>query len=100
METVHTCPLGSVCEEAKDGKIYRCRWLLEISKADSQGQKIPGSEYDECAIPMQSIHMTDLKKGNIGLQQAIESFRNEMMADNDRMLKIQQGRNNASLPRQ
>ena len=72
METVHTCPLGSVCEEAKEGKVYRCRWFLSLCKVDHQGQAIPGSEYDECAIPMQSIHMTDLKKGTIGLQAAIE----------------------------
>ena len=79
METVATCPLGHTCEEARDGKIYRCRWFIKLAKADEQGQPIPGSEYDECAIAMQSVHLTELKKGNLGVQQAVESRMNNLI---------------------
>ena len=79
METVATCPLGHTCEEARDGKIYRCRWFIKLAKADEQGNPLPGSEYDECAIAMQSVHLTELKKGNLGVQQAVESRMNNLI---------------------
>ena len=78
METVLTCPLGHKCEEARDGKIYRCAWYLRTFSADTNGQAVPGSEQDHCALPTLSIHLTELKKGVRGVQGATESFRNEV----------------------
>ena len=88
METVLTCPLGSVCEEAKDGKIHRCRWLTRMGKFDDNGQAIPGSEYDECAIPLLGLHLTELKKGTLGVQKAVEKRGNAMVDRQDKFLKL------------
>lgn len=43
MDIIYTCPLGSECEEAKDGKIYRCRWFVKLQGVDPQN----GSPIDE-----------------------------------------------------
>lgn len=93
METVVTCPLGHTCEEARDGKIYRCRWLVNMCSADKDGQPVPGTEYDECAIPLQGIHLTELKRGTLGVQQAVESRMNNLirLAENPELRKIQHG---------
>jgi hypothetical protein len=77
METVHTCPLGGVCEEAKNGKIYRCAWYAKTGNVDEDtGQFIPGSERDVCSIPMIGIHLTELKKRTLGVQGSVEGLRN------------------------
>jgi len=100
METVGTCPLGSVCEEAKDGKIYRCEWLVRTENVDAfTGQVIPGSGKDRCGIPIISLHLTELKKGTRGVQSAIESSRNESVERQDKLLNIV-GEQHAALPRQ
>lgn len=78
-ETILTCPLGHTCEDARDGKIYRCRWLCSMGQTDANGQLIPGTEYDECAIPLQGLHLTELKKGTRGVQAAVESRMNNLI---------------------
>jgi hypothetical protein len=79
IETVLTCPLGHTCEETRDGKIYRCRWLISLAKGDERGNIAPGTEYDECAIAMQSVHLTELKKSSLGVQGAVESRLNKLI---------------------
>lgn len=79
MKTIKTCPFGSICEEPKDGAIYRCRLFLEMARFDEAGQQIPGSEYSECAFTLQSIHLTELKKGTRGVQKAVESRLNSLL---------------------
>ena len=85
MEIVPTCPLGHTCEEARDGKIYRCAWYVKTFSSDEKGNRIHGSEEDHCSIPILSIHLTELKKGSRGVQAAIESFRNEVSQRQDQL---------------
>lgn len=79
MEIVKTCPLGHTCEEARNNKIYRCRWYQSYSRVDYQGHPVPGSEYSECCIPMESLHLTDMKKSTLGVQKAVESRMNSLI---------------------
>lgn len=97
METVLTCPFGSVCEEAKDGKVYRCRLFISMARADADGNMIPGSEYSECSFSLESLHATELKKGVRMLQASIESSRNESVKRQDSLLQIV-GEQHAALP--
>jgi len=91
METIMTCPLGSECEEAKEGKIYRCRWYVMTGKFDAEtNQIIPDSEYHECCLPMLSLHLTELKKGTRGVQKAVESGRNEATEAQEKLLSLLQ----------
>ncbi len=85
METVLTCPLGHICEEARDGKVYRCHWYVSTYRVDQQGQKVPESEQDICAISSLPLHLTELKKASRGVQGSVESFRNEVSSRQDQL---------------
>jgi len=80
IEVVLTCPLGSTCEEVKNGKIYRCRWYKTIKGTDAQGE-----EHDErdCAIAWMPIIGLETALASKGTTQATESFRNEMVKSNE-----------------
>lgn len=78
MEVHLTCPLGHTCEEARDGAIYRCRWFKEYGETDKAGAIVPGSAFRDCAIPMDGLHLTELKKGIRGVQAAVESRGNTL----------------------
>lgn len=89
METVTTCPLGHICEEARDGKIYRCAWYVHMGVADEDtGQMDPASEYDVCSIPALGAHMTELKKRTIGVQSAVESRGNKIIKRQDDFISL------------
>ena len=100
IETVLFCPLGQTCEEIKDGKIYRCRWYLAMSKGDDKGNRIPNSDWSECAISLQSLHLTEMKKGQRGIQKAVESRANEQIKRADAFIELVLETKNAALPRQ
>lgn len=81
LEIVTTCPLGSVCEEIKDGKIHRCAWYTEMAGMDpSTGEQIKDSR---CAIAWQPILAIEMSATNRGQTQAIESLRNETIKRQD-----------------
>lgn len=81
METVATCPLGHTCEEVRDGKVYRCRWFVKMGIVEEKtGQMKPDTEYDDCAIPLQGVHLTELKKRSLGIQSAVEKRMNSALA--------------------
>lgn len=99
METVLTCPLGSVCEEAKDGKLHRCAWYAKTGTIDEDtGLFVPGSEQNVCSIPMLGVHLTELKRRMLGVQTAVEDARNNSVERQDKLLKLV-GTEYASLPR-
>lgn len=64
-----TCPLGSKCEEIKDGKILRCAWYQEVFVNNE-------SDHWECAIAFSNTLQSEMKNRIVGLQHSIESFRN------------------------
>lgn len=75
IETVRTCPLGSKCEEIKDGKIHQCAWYVRIAGTNPQ-DGTPTDE-KECAIAWMPILQIEMSNTNRGQSAAIESFRNE-----------------------
>lgn len=80
IEVELTCPYGHTCEEARDGKIYRCAFYQEYGKSDHKGQFIEDSKYRACCIPMESVHLTELRKHMLGVQQAVESRMNTLIS--------------------
>jgi len=85
IETQLVCPLGSVCQEIRDGKIYRCAWFTKLVGKDPQSNK----EYDEegCAMQWLPILLVENAQTNRGQTQAIESFRNEMVQQQEQFTR-------------
>lgn len=75
MEIVLTCPLGSECEEARDGKLYRCRLYEEMEGNNPQnGQRV--NEW-RCTFNWQTMLMLQGNAMTQGVAAAVESHRNE-----------------------
>jgi len=76
-----TCPLGSKCEEVKDGVIMRCAWFAKLVGKDPQGEK----EYDDwrCAISWLPIMQVEVAQTNRGNTEAICSMRDETIKRQD-----------------
>ena len=77
LKTVLTCPLGSKCEEIKDGAIHRCIWFQTFAGTNPS----TGEQVDEkgCAMAWLPILMIENSKQQLGTGAAVESFRNEMV---------------------
>ena len=75
LEIETTCPLGSTCEEVKDGKIHRCAWYTKIVGKNPQSEE----HIDEwkCAIAWLPMLQVEMSQTNRGQTHALESFRNE-----------------------
>ena len=80
VEVEYTCPLGHKCEEARDGKIYRCRWYVSMIGVDPQ----TGDQIDEFRCVNEWIPVLLVESTKVGNQTgaAVESFRNEMSKQN------------------
>ena len=80
IKTVLTCPLGSKCEEIKDGAIYRCAWYTKLAGINPTN----GKSIDEhgCAISWMPILMIENSMQQRSTSAAVESFRNEMTSVN------------------
>jgi hypothetical protein len=80
LETVVTCPFGHKCIEVKDNKIHRCMLLMEIrGQNPNTGEE---STENKCAFVWQVMMQMDTTRKVDGVQQATESFRNEMVKNN------------------
>jgi hypothetical protein len=76
IETVLSCPLGSKCEEIKDGKLVRCRAYTQVSGRHPQ----TGEDTNDwkCSVfEWQPILLLEIARTNMGQTAAIESFRND-----------------------
>ncbi len=84
MEVKYTCPLGSECETAKDNVIRRCRWFIQVKGKDPQ----TGADIDEfrCAYEWNVFLQIENTGVTNELGAAIESFRNEMVVQNNEVL--------------
>ena len=79
LEVISICPLGSVCEQIKDNKIYRCCWYKHlVGKNPQTGEDM--NEHD-CAIGWLPLLMVENASTNRGQTAALESFRNEMVVN-------------------
>lgn len=75
VEVVPTCPLGHTCEEARDGKLYRCRWYVQIAGQHPQ----TGEQIDkwDCAIAWGPVLAVEQARNQCSTTAAVESHRNE-----------------------
>jgi len=87
-----TCPLGSTCEEVKDGKIHRCIWYTKIVGKNPQSEE----QIDEwkCAIAWMPILQVEMSQTNRGQTRVLESFRNETTKRQEQFNAIAQQHNN------
>ena len=85
LEIVLECPLGMRgCEWIAENTIHRCRWYRAVVMQNPQ----TGKEHDEwdCVIPTTLMATLEAARTNRGQTQAIESFRNEMVRGNNKLL--------------
>lgn len=80
IKTVLTCPLGSKCEEIKDGAIHRCAWYTKLAGTNPN----TGEVLDEhgCAMSWLPMLMIENSMQQRSTSAAVESFRNETMQAN------------------
>ena len=80
IKTVLTCPLGSKCEEIKDGAIHRCAWYTKLAGTNPN----TGEQIDEhgCAMSWMPMLMIENSMQQRSTSAAVESFRNEMTSAN------------------
>ena len=76
-----SCPLGSTCEEIKEGAngkpvIARCAWYTCLSGKDPQSESEIKEEW-ACALSWMPLLMVEVAQSNRGQTAALESFRNE-----------------------
>ncbi|MBT8450200.1 MAG: hypothetical protein KJO69_10945 [Gammaproteobacteria bacterium] len=85
-EKVGECPLGSQCIESKDGVLVRCPWYTKIRGKDPQSD----AELDEsrCAIAWLPLLMIEHSLFERQTGSAVESFRNEMVTQNEKLLDV------------
>ena len=92
LEVELTCPLGSTCEEIKDGKIHRCRWYTKVIGKNPQSEE--QIEDWNCAIAWLPILQVETSQTNRGQTSALESFRNETIKGQKTFNALVQQRNN------
>ena len=92
LEIELTCPLGSTCEEVKDGKILRCRWYTKVLGKNPQSEE--QIEQWNCAIAWLPILQVETSQTNRGQTGAIESFRNETVKGQRTFNALVEQRNN------
>jgi hypothetical protein len=86
IETVLSCPLGSKCEEVKDGKVHKCAWFVTLAGQNPQ----TGEQIDEkgCAMSWMPVLLVENARVTRGTGAAVESFRNEMVKANNASLSL------------
>lgn len=78
LETVLTCPLGHKCEEARDGKIYRCTWFTQLAGTNPTTGEL--TDEKACAMAWLPILLVENSMQQRSTSAAVESFRNEVVA--------------------
>jgi hypothetical protein len=94
IKTILTCPLGSSCEEIKDGAIHRCAWYTKLAGVNPN----TGEQTDEqgCAMSWMPMLLIENSMQQRSTSAAVESFRNEMTTANQTsqqilLAQVQQG---------
>lgn len=82
MEVVATCPLGHVCEDARDGKLYRCRWYVRLAGQHPQ----TGEQVDtwDCSLSWLPLVTVDVARRTFGAQAAVVDLKNEVVVQQER----------------
>lgn len=76
IEIVMTCPLGSSCEEIKNGAIHRCRWYKCLAGQDPQTGETLSDVWD-CSLAWLPLLLVENANTGRSVAAATESFRNE-----------------------
>jgi hypothetical protein len=86
IKTVLTCPLGSKCEEVKDGAIHRCAWHVHMAGTDPS----TGEQHNDtgCAMSWMPILLVENSRQQVRTTATLESFRNETVAATETTQKI------------
>ena len=92
IEIETTCPLGSTCEEIKDGKIHRCAWYTKVIGKDPQSDK--DIENWACAMAWMPMLMVEMSQTNRGQTSTLESFRNETIQQQENFNELYKQRSN------
>lgn len=81
LEVKGFCPLGSTCEQAKDGIIHRCAWYIQVRGTNPND----GKEVDQwgCAMAWMPLLAIENSQQQRQTSAAVESFRNEMVKNNE-----------------
>lgn len=81
IETVLTCPLGSKCEEIRDGKVHRCAWYIKLQGTNPNTEE----QVDEhgCAMAWMPVLLIENGRQQRSTAAAVESFRNDMAKANE-----------------
>lgn len=89
MNTIISCPLGHKCEEAREGAVHRCAWFVKLRGQNPQ----TGEEIDEhgCAMTWLPVLLVENARVSRGTSAAVESFRNEMVDANKKVLQCLPG---------
>ena len=87
-----TCPLGSTCEEVKDGKIHRCAWYTKIVGKNPQSDE--QIEDWACAMAWLPMLQVEMSQTNRGQTHDLESFRNETVKGQATFNSLVEKRNN------
>ena len=88
MKATIICPLGSECESIKDGKLYRCAWMVKIAGKKPDGTEV---EEDKCAMNWLPVIMLENAQTNRGQTAALESLRNETVKGQNKFNELMSG---------
>jgi hypothetical protein len=77
IEVKYTCPFGHTCEKTVDGHIERCVLYLELKSKNNITDK--EESVHNCSLNWGVILQNETNSRIVGVQQATESFRNEMV---------------------
>lgn len=86
IEVQNTCPFGSECETVSDGKLRRCKWYIPLKGKNPQGEET--IERYDCVMVWNVIVGLEGNQFMRGTTVAVESFRNEVYANNNRYDQI------------
>jgi hypothetical protein len=81
MRIVKVCPLGGKCERMIDSDtMERCGWYIQLAGQNPQ----TGELTDEwgCSMAWLPVLLVENSRASIGTSVAVESFRNEMVSQN------------------
>lgn len=86
MKTEKTCPLGSKCEEARDGILYECAWHTEIIGKHPQSGKDIHSK--ECAMKWMPLLAVENNMAQRAVTDSLETARVQSVERQDIALEI------------
>lgn len=80
------CPLGSKCEEVKDGAIHRCAWYAMVRGKNEN----TGEEIDDwgCSMNWMPYLLIENSKRQRDTGKEIETLRNDMAKANEMGLQV------------